>query len=134
MSSGRPRRRMGSTEQWLRDADTARWKDLTKGAASNHSNERERSMTATTNLWPGIDQALAHRGAVHDTEKGRRVTIDFYFHDADVTYAALRTARGPREIGAQIEPSLVLNSAGPEGPDSALRWFLVELAEKVRAL
>jgi hypothetical protein len=89
-------------------------------------------VTSTTNLWPGIDEALAHDAAVHDTEKGRRVTVDFYFHDPNISYAALRRAVGARQIGAQVDPPLVLNST--DGPDSALRWFLVELAEKVRAL
>jgi hypothetical protein len=89
-------------------------------------------MAASTNLWPGIDEALSHDGAVHETDKGRRVTVDFYFHDPNITYAALRRAAGARQIGAQVDPALVLNST--DGPDSALRWFLVELADKVRTL
>ncbi len=89
-------------------------------------------MASSTNLWPGIDVALAQDGAVHETDRGRRVTVDFYFHDPDIAYASLRRVAGARQIGAQVDPPLVLKST--DGPNSALRWFLVELAEKVRVL
>jgi hypothetical protein len=82
-----------------------------------------------TNLWPKMDEVLARDDVVHRTTTGKRVTVDLYFHDESMTYASFRRVEG-RGAGAQVEPSLPISST--DGPDSALPWFILELAAKVR--
>jgi len=84
-----------------------------------------------TNLWPAIDQALARGDVVHRTDNAKRVTVDLYFHDTSMTYASFRRADG-RQVGAQVDPSMPISST--DGPDSALPYFILELASKVRSL